>query len=107
MIQGNINDISQEIESRHVLDIPEHLRGKSGFRKRQLEERAGSRRMTNNNDEIVEIIDVSNQTREKFGGQGVPRTGVRVDVNTNVQANINESFVNESQKSEGNNQEAN
>ena len=63
--------------------------------------------MTNNNEEIVEIIDVSNQTREKSRGQGVQRTGVRVDVNRNVQANINESFMNESQKSEGHNQEAN
>ena len=63
--------------------------------------------MTNNNEEIVEIIDESNQAREKSRGQGVQRAGVKVDVNRNVQANINESFVNESQKSEGHNQEAN
>ena len=40
--------------------------------------------MTNNNEEIVEIIDESNQTREKSRGQGVQRAGVKVDVNRNV-----------------------
>ena len=80
-----------------MLDIPDHLRGKSSHRKRPLPDVLLNNIQGKRENDIIEVMNVSQATLEKSREQGIQRTAVNVNVSKRV--NINGSVLGESQRS--------